>query len=383
MDEIALDAPCDRTALNVSPGAGVVPSSRLTLLKVIAVVVAVLATAVSFGIAAYSSWSRGGTLVQQAMMVALAGAAVLYVHLIPMGWRVFTAPIRVAGGALWCVGIVVLMVGQVTFFIEARQDAGNQRAALVPAAEVSRRVGLLHGRSLSEIAGSRVQVVTDLARINARRCAGDCPSVAAHKAKLSAQLAALDAETVEAKRREAEEDRLVAQVEHDQALRESLRADPVASQIALLLGMTAQRLELVQAVAFAVVLEGAAIMGWLLVAAQWQRTRQRAAVVQDDHKMVAQLQAGPVSPVEAVATAVEPVTTAVTDSVTEPVTIEADPCASAMPDDDADLEKIHAAVTAGELKRSLISIREFLKCRQDRATRLNRLYIDRYGRGCA
>ncbi|MGA4256790.1 hypothetical protein ACI2U3_09230 [Ralstonia nicotianae] len=355
----------------------------MTLLKVVAVVVALLATAVSFGIAAYSSWSRGGTLVQQAMMVALAGAAVLYVHLIPMGWRVFTAPIRLAGGALWCVGIVVLMVGQVTFFVEARRDAGNQRAAAVPAAEVSRRIGLPHGRSLSEIAGSRVQVVADLARIGTRRCAGDCPSVAAHKAKLSAQLAALDAETVEAKRREAEEDRLVAQVEHDQALRESLRADPVASQIALLLGMTAQRLELMQAVAFAVVLEGAAIMGWLLVAAQWQRTRQRASVVQDDHKMVAQLPAGPVPAVEAVAMATEPVTTAGPDSATEPVAIEAAPCASAIPDDDADLKKIHAAVTAGELKRSLINIREFLKCRQDRATRLNRLYIDRYGRGCA
>ncbi|CAJ0701007.1 hypothetical protein [Ralstonia wenshanensis] len=376
MDKLAVDAPCGRTALNVSASAGTVSGSRLTWFQVIAVAIALLATAVSFGIAAYSSWLRGGTLVQQVMMVALAGAAVLYVHLIPMGWRAFTTGrVRTVGGALWCVGIVNLMAGQVTFFLQAQWDAGNQRAALAPAAEVSYAVGP-HGRSLSEIAVSRVRVVTDLARINARGCAGDCPSVTAHKAKLSAQLAALDAEAVEAKRREAEEDRMVARVERAEALRESLRADPVASQIALWFGTTAQRLELVQAVAFAVVLEGAAIMGWLLAAAQWQRTRQRGAIALDDPKMVVQLLAGPVPAVEAVATVTEPVTTA------ERVAIESARWASTMSDDDADLEKIHAAVTAGELKRSLINIRKFLKCRQDRATRLNRVYIDRYGRGC-
>lgn len=372
MNEIALDAPCDRTALNVSPGAGVVPSSRLTLLKVVAVVVALLATAVSFGIAAYSSWSRGGTLVQQAMMVALAGAAVLYVHLIPMGWRVFTAPIRLAGGALWCVGIVVLMVGQVTFFVEARRDAGNQRAAAVPAAEVSRRIGLPHGRSLSEIAGSRVQVVADLARIGTRRCAGDCQSVAAHKAKLSAQLAALDAEAVEAKRHEAEEDRLVARVERAEALRESLRADPVASQMALWLGTTAQRLELVQAVAFAVVLEGAAIMGWLLVAAQWQRSRQRGAVALDEPKMVAQSPAGVVSAAGAVAMAAEPV-------VTETEVLAATEERAAKLDDDQLLDEIRKAVMAGRLEATQAAIRKFLQCGQPKAGRLNRLYAARFG----
>lgn len=383
MNELAFDAPCDRAALNVSASAGAAPGSQLTFLQAIAVAIALLATAVSFGIAAYSSWSRGGTLVQRTMMVALAGATVLYVHLIPMGWRSFGAQVRVAGGALWCVGIGVLMIGQAQFFVASQRDAGNQRAELVPAAEISRHVGSPHGRSLSEIAGSRVQVVSDLARINARRCVGDCSSVAAHKAKLSAQLVAFDAEADEAKRREAEEDRLVARGERAEALRESLRADPVASQIALWLGTTAQQLELLQAVAFAVVLEGAAIMGWLLLAAQWQRTHLRVAVALDDRKMVAQSHVGTVSAVDMVATATEPVTRAEAVLAAESVAVEADRSASAMLDDEADLEKIHAAVTAGELKRSLIAIREFLKCRQDKATRLNRLYVDRYGRGRA
>ena len=361
MNKLAFDAPCSRTVINVSAGTGAASDSRQTLLQVIAVTIALLATIVSLGIAAYSSCLRGGTLVQQAMMVALASAAVLYVHLIPMGWRVFTAPIRVAGGALWCVGIVVVMVGQVTFFVASQRDAGNERAALVPAAEVLPSAGSPHSRSLLEIAGSRVQVVADLARIDARRCTGDCPSVAAHKAKLSAQLVALDAETAEAKRREAEEDRLVARVERDQALRESLRADPVASQIAPWLGTTAQRLELVQAIAFAVVLEGSAIMGWVLVAHVWPGSTSRVPVVP-----------GLASDIAMVVPA-DPATPLIESVVSEDLGGTADRSA-----DDQILDKIHAEVVAGRLRPTQAAIREFLGRGQTTAGRFARQYRARF-----
>lgn len=368
MNKLAFDAPCDRTVINVSTGTGTgtgaTSGSRLTLLQVIAVTIALLATVVSFGIAAYSSSSRGGTLVQQTMMVTLAGATVLYVHLIPMGWRVFAAPIRVAGGALWCVGIVALMIGQATFFVEAQRDAGNQRAASMPAAEASHSVGASHGRSLSEIAESQVRVLSDLARINARHCAEDCPSVAARKAKLSAQLAALDAETVETKRREAEEDRSVARVEREEALRESLRADPVASQIALWLGTTAPRLEVVQAVVFAVVLEGAAIMGWLLVAHVWPSSAMRVPAAPEWASGIATVvssdQASP--PIALVA----PVGAADLGS------------ASVRSGDDHVLDEIHAEVVAGRLRPTQAAIREFLGRGQTTAGRFARLYRARF-----
>lgn len=361
MNKLAFDAPCSRTVINVSAGTGAASDSQQALLRVIAVTIALLATIVSLGIAGYSSWLRGGTLVQQVMMVALASAAVLYVHLIPMGWRVFTAPIRVASGALWCVGIVVLMVGQVTFFVASQRDAGNQRAALVPAAEVSRRVGSPHGRSLSEIAGSRAQVVADLAGIDARRCAGGCPSAAAHKAKLSAQLLALDTETAEAKRREAEEDRLVARVERDEALRESLRADPVASQIAPWLGTTVQLLELVQAIAFAVVLEGSAVMGWVLVAHVWPRRANRVPVVP-----------GPASDIEMVVPT-DPATPQIDSVVSADLGGTADRSA-----DDQVLDKIHAEVVAGRLRPTQAAIREFLGRGQATAGRFARQYRARF-----
>ena len=289
---------------------------RLTLLRGIEIAIALLATTVSLGIAAYAGWSRGGTLVQRTMIVATAEVAVLYVHLIPMRWRAFAAPIRIAAGALWIVGIVVVMIGQATFFVESQRDAGDQRAASVPVVETPNRVGASRGRSLAEIAEARVKVVTDLARIEARRCVRACPSVAAGKAELTARLAALDAETAEAKRREAEEDRVTAQVARDDALRSSLRVDPVASQIAPWLDTTGSRLELVQAVAFAVVLEWAAVMGWLLVSAGRQRARQSVDATAADCKSVAESQgtvAATVLPVAmaggAVVTTAEPIQT--------------------------------------------------------------------------
>lgn len=262
---------------------------------------------------------------------------------------------------MWCVGILALMVGQVTFFVEAQRDAGNQRVASVPATEASYRVGASHGRSLSEIAGSRVEVVADLVRINARHCAGDCPSVAARKAKLSAQLAALDAEMVEAKRREAAEDRLAARVVRDEALRESLRVDPAASQIALWFGTTAPRLELVQAVVFAVVLEGAAIMGWLLVAHVWSSSANRVPVVPGQASGIATV----VSTDRA---------TPLIDSV-----VAADFGGAAVrSEDDQILDKIHVEVVAGRLRPTQAAIREFLGRGQATAGHFARLYRARF-----
>lgn len=356
---------------------------RLTLLRGIEFAIALLATTVSLGIAAYAGWLRGGTLVQRTMIVAMAEVAVLYVHLIPMRWRAFAAPLRVAAGALWLVGIAVVMVGQATFFVESQRDAGNQRADSVPIVEIPNRVVTPGGRSLAEIAEARVKVVTDLTRIEARPCLRACPSVAASKAKLNAQLAALDVEAAEAKRREAEEDRVAAQVERDDALRSSLRVDQIALQIAPWFGTTASRLELVLAVAFAVVLEGAAVIGWMLVSAGRQRNCQSVSVTAVHCKPVAESQdtvAATALPVAmaggAVVMTAEPIPT--TCELVAGAT--ADGCLSESEDDEV-LDKIHAAVVAGTLNRSLAAIRSFLACGQARATRLNRLYLARFGGG--
>ncbi|NKJ47192.1 hypothetical protein CIC12_10645 [Burkholderia sp. SG-MS1] len=349
-----------KESIRNATGVGTVSNLRLVLLRGMAIAAAALPTAVSFCVAAYAGWSRGATPVQRMMSVAMAGVAVLYVHWALTAQRSFSVPIRVAGAALWCAGLMVLMFGQVTFFIESRHDAGNRRAALVQAVVATRRVDVLSGRSLAEIAEDRIQVVTDLARTEARRCIGSCPAIAVRKAKLGAQLAALDAEMDGVKRREVEDDHLAAQAERADALRESQRADPVVSQVAAWVGTTEPRLELAQAAVFAVVLEGAAIMGWLWVAQVCSRTSAREPVAP---KLVEGT--APVACDEPAIFA-----TGTVEAATPAVV-------SAGSDDDCVLGDIHAAVTAGRLKPTQAAIREFLECGQATAGRFARLYRTR------
>ncbi|WP_157727022.1 hypothetical protein [Burkholderia pseudomallei] len=347
-----------KESISNAPGGGMVSGFRLVWLRGMVIVAAVLPTAVSFCVAAYAGWSRGATPVQRVMSVAMAGVAVLYVHWALTAQRSFSLPVRIAGAALWCAGVMVLMFGQATFFIESQRDAGNRRAASVPAVVATYRV-VPSGRSLAEIAEDRIQVVTDLARTEGLRCTGSCPTIAVRKAKLDAQLAALDAEMAEAKRREAEDDRLAAQAERADALSESLRADPVVSQVASWVGTTEPRLELVQAAVFAVVLEGAAIMGWLWVPQVWSRTAGRESVApvacDEPATFTARL-------VERAAPAGEPIDGA-TPAET-PVESEYDRV----------LNGIHLEVVAGRLKPTQAAIRGFLGCGQATAGHVARLY---------
>ena len=63
----------------------------------------------------------------------------------------------------------------------------------------------------------------------------------------------------------------------------------------------------------------------------------------------------------------------------EPVENDVTPDA-ATPEDDRLVAQIRDAVVAGDLGRDLASIRKFLHCGQPKAIRLNRLYIERFGK---
>lgn len=352
--------PGDCPAINTSANA--VSGFRFPLVPVVAAItMALLATTVSLGIAAYAAGLRGGTPVQKTMIIALASVAVLYVHLVAVYWHFASAPGRIACGALWVVAVVVVMIGQMTFFVVSQRDAGNQRAAALPIIEARRSDDASRGRSLSEIADDRVQVVADLARIEARRCPGICRGVSVRTATLNARLAALDAETAEAKRREAEEDRRTAQAERDDASRARLRADPVAPEIASWFGTTEARLDLVQAAVLAVVLEGSAIVGWLMVVRVWPRSVSREPVASSRALGAAIVApAGEVSPDVAAVDAVTPADV--------PIKSE----------DDEVLDKIHVEVLANRLKPTQAAIRGFLGCGQATAGHYARLYRARF-----
>ena len=68
-------------------------------------------------------------------------------------------------------------------------------------------------------------------------------------------------------------------------------------------------------------------------------------------------------------------------TVAEGKLVASDACSDTiMSNDDRRIEEIHEAVVAGRLKRNLVSIRKFLGCAQSEASRLNRLYIERFGK---
>ena len=68
-------------------------------------------------------------------------------------------------------------------------------------------------------------------------------------------------------------------------------------------------------------------------------------------------------------------------TVAEGELVASDACADPItPNDDRWIAQIHEAVAAGRLKRNLLSIRKFLGCSQSEASRLNRLYIERFGK---
>ncbi|CAJ6821837.1 putative twin-arginine translocation pathway signal protein [Burkholderia pseudomallei] len=369
----------------VAIDAGKVCQFKFERMAAFSLLCALLATAASLAIASFAGWQRGGLTVERAMNVTLGCVAVLYVHLLPRGWRLLGVTARLCAFAMWCVGVAVVLYGQVSFFMLSERHAGDERAASIMHGGAPPGAVVQAGRTRTQIALDVEKVTTDLARSDARRCKGDCPGLTVRRQTLAAQLAALNTEADEAMRREADEDRRVEQADRYEALQASLRADPVASVVASWLHTSGSRLELILAFACAVVLEGSAILGWMLVSIAGGRVSDRAMVV-SGRETVAMSRCDAVTANGTVARQREFPIADHTVSEGEPSTVV---CASAVTvatngatdsvADERRLEQIRNAVLAGTLVPTQESIRKLLRCRQPTAGRLNRLYADRFG----
>ncbi|WP_461241609.1 hypothetical protein [Ralstonia sp. SA306] len=330
------------------------------------------ATAISVAIAAYAGQLRGDTEQTQFMWIALSVVAVLALHLLPMFIRQAGVWLRVLLSAIWIGLLVFVIEGQVTFVLVEQLNAGDKRAMAVPVVAVPAPKEA-SGRTPTVIAQDAAKISAMLAAVSVTPCpAGACTTRQARKAALSAQLAALDVEASEAKRNEAAEDRWQAEADRVQSLRDARRVNPVASSLSSLLGTTEARLNLILAFMPTIVLDGVAVVCWLLLATESQRTRQRAVVAYDNSNAVAQSPAIVVAAPEVVATAAEPV-------VTRTETVTAIEGGSAKSDDDQLVDEIRKAVAAGRLVATQAAIRKFLQCGQPKAGRLNRLYVARFG----
>ncbi|WP_441459787.1 hypothetical protein [Burkholderia thailandensis] len=391
----------------------------------IALAAALFASVISLGINVYAGMLRAGTVTEQICTVATSLVAALCMYLIPMLWRFAPMRARVVLALLWLLAVCGVLRGQVDVLAFANVHAADERAQTVAVVAVPSVATGPAGRNLMVIEQDMAKARIDLAHVDARRCVGECRSLRLRKVELSAQLAVLNAEANEAKRRAAEQDWRRDQISRAQALHESRRAEPGTALVAPWLGTTEARLDLLMNFVLVVVLEGTACFCWYVVGLGAVATR-RAAVVDDrnatrleshvpmpeplqggrdgqgtthvalvepqpvtsSRAIVASNRNATVSRLEVVASmpkvtpagCVEQCTTHVA-TVAEGESVASEACPDPiMSNDDRRIEEIHEAVLAGRLKRNLKSIRKFIGCAQSEATRLNRLYIERFGK---
>jgi hypothetical protein len=342
--------------VSVGPGVTVAATSaatieRRSLYASMPLLLALLATMTSLGIAALSGLQRGGALPEQFANIALAVAAVLATHLLPTLCRTKSLAVRCGAACMWFVSLVVVFYGQMTFFLLAQQHAGDLRAEASPEAKLILPVAATPMRSLTAISKEQERVRTLLAANNDRHCDGDCSAQRMRREVLTAKLDALTTEADEVKRHQAKNDRLAALADRATRLRDSLRDDPVTARLSALTGLDEQRLNLLLALVCAGVLDCLGSLCWWLAFDGGRvavTTGATDVVVSGDPS-----RRDPVNP--------DPETPADTDV---PVVNEYD----------GRLMQLVRDVAAGKLRPTVGGIRKHFSCAQGTATQLCREY---------
>lgn len=306
---------------------------------------AVPATAVAACLSVMAGWQRGGELPERVLWVAVGVVLVGSAHLLPALCRSCPPAMRWIGAALWVGCMAATCYGHATFFLMAQQHAGEARAAAVTDSAPAMQVPT-GDRSLTAIAFDRAAIVGRLARVAAP----------AARATLTARLDALDVEATEARRQEVAEDHATAIEDRKRAARDALRADPVTSRLAALLGTGEPRIDLFTGMAFAAVLEGVACFCWLLALGSGKQPHERRCEI---NPMNAVGETNPMNDHAADSQPLdiktrEPLTPVVTEAVT------------------GDRERVAAEIAAGRVRCTVADIRRYLGCSQTRALELRR-----------
>ncbi|MBU9169573.1 hypothetical protein [Burkholderia gladioli] len=217
-----------------------------------AFVLAAGATSTALCLSILAGWQRGGSLPERLVWVAMGVVLVISAHLLPALLREIPILLRSVGSLLWVACLATACFGHAQFFVTAQRHAGEQRAAVVKIAAPPSPL-----RSLTAVMAERAAVTAQLATAKARACVGICATLEARRATLSARLDALNAEADDIQRQQRATDRVTTQ-------RESLRADPVTTRLAAVLGVTTARMDLLSGLMFAAVLEGVACLLWAI-----------------------------------------------------------------------------------------------------------------------
>jgi hypothetical protein len=233
---------------------------------------------VGVAMAAASALDRGGTLLDRALIVAIACVMVLGAHLLPALSR--SAMAR----GLWVGCLLLTAWGHATFFVAAGHRSGTVRAEAVVQTGQARAIQAeLDGIQARAVAVVSSDLAVAQARISAEtlvleRCqrsgSSEQPCQRSRQAIEVARLrtAALGDELTEARRAARLRERLVEVAgEQDQA-KADVTADPIAQSVAGLLGLSAEAISMSVSLLSALVVE-------LMAALLWSIGLQREVVV--------------------------------------------------------------------------------------------------------
>lgn len=228
-------------------------------------ILAILATFTSIGIALLSGWQRGGDVTEKIACIALGMVAVFGVHLLPALTRGKPLAVRAMGTGLCAASIVVVLYGQAEFFLLAEQHAGMRRMATTPIESLPEVQVAPPTRSLMTIAHDKEVVREALAEIDAHRCNSSCPWLQVRHDRLVAKLDTLEVEAHETKRDEDARDLQAAMADRAAQIRDSQLDDPVTERLSDATGLGEAPLDLLLALMCAGVLDFTGSFCWYLM----------------------------------------------------------------------------------------------------------------------
>lgn len=312
---------------------------------------AILATATSLGISVLSGWQRGGTLNEQVASVALAVVAVLGAHLLPALGRGMPRIVHRAAVVLCMASCMVVLYGQVEFFLLAQRHAGSRRADATGQPASPPILAMPATNRLTSIAQEEETIRDAMAGIEARRCDRNCPSLHWRHELLSAKLSTLTTEADEVKRQEGEHDRQVMLADRAARMRDSLRNDPATARLSAVTGLDAENLNLLLALVCAAVLDFTGSFSWYLAFEPG-----RISAVAETGSVVSQGEPSRDEPVHA-----SPELVADTGGIATEAT-------------DDRLTQLMHDVAAGKVRPTVEAIRTHFRCSQKDANQLRRQF---------
>jgi hypothetical protein len=223
---------------------------------------------VGLAMAAAAALERGGTLLDQTLIVAIACVLVLGAHLLPSLSRSPLARL------LWLGCLLLTAWGHATFFTAASHRAGRVRAdAVVTTGRAEALRSELKAIQARPLAIVSAELAATQARANAavtalERCQRTAPSeqsclrlgVTAETSRLRAT--ALADEMNESRRAADLRDRLAEAAGEQDAARQVAAVDPIAQSLASLIGLPAESLSTGVSVLSAIVIELMAALLW-------------------------------------------------------------------------------------------------------------------------